>query len=137
MLGALAWLLYALSQSVRAIDPTDFLGWAEPGVAELVYDYLGAVVFAPVVEEILCRGFLFLGLRKRLGTAPALLLSSLLFALLHVQYDLFGLLSVFLFGVICALLAWRTNSILPGIILHAIYNLLLTISVHVIYYTPW
>jgi len=60
-----------------------------------------ALLAAPLAEETFFRGFLFPGLRNRLGTLRAALASSLFFAALH-----FNLGSVIPFTVIGMLLAW-------------------------------
>jgi len=79
-----------------------------------------AVAGAPLYEEILFRGLLFPFLAQRTGTPVAILLVSLLFALLHFHLASFvplGLLS----AVLC-LVYWRTGSLWPCIGLHAIFN---------------
>lgn len=79
-----------------------------------------AVVGAPLYEEILFRGLLFPYIAQRAGTAPAILLVSLLFALLH-----FHLASFVPLGLLSAVLCftyWRTGSLWPGIGMHAIFN---------------
>jgi membrane protease YdiL (CAAX protease family) len=60
-----------------------------------------ALLAAPLAEETFFRGFLFPGLRNRLGTLRAALASSLLFALLH-----FNVGSIIPFTAIGMLLAW-------------------------------
>ena len=60
-----------------------------------------ALLAAPLAEETFFRGFLFPGLRNRLGTLRAALASSLFFAVLH-----FNVGSIIPFTVIGMLLAW-------------------------------
>jgi membrane protease YdiL (CAAX protease family) len=60
-----------------------------------------ALLAAPLAEETFFRGFLFPGLRNRLGTLRAALASSLLFAVLH-----FNIGSIIPFTAIGMLLAW-------------------------------
>jgi membrane protease YdiL (CAAX protease family) len=60
-----------------------------------------ALLAAPLAEETFFRGFLFPGLRNRLGTPRAALASSLLFAVLH-----FNIGSIIPFTAIGMLLAW-------------------------------
>ncbi|NQT71510.1 MAG: CPBP family intramembrane metalloprotease [Chloroflexi bacterium] len=80
-----------------------------------------AVVIAPVVEEIFFRGFIFAGFRQRYGWQKAALISSALFALVHMQPLAF--IPLFILGYIFAFLYHRSNSILPGILMHFIVNL--------------
>jgi len=85
---------------------------------------LALTVAAPLTEEILFRGFFYRGIAMRLGPAFAILMTSLIWASLHVQYDLFFMVQVFAFGVILGILRWRSDSLYLVIGLHAILNAL-------------
>lgn len=87
-----------------------------------------AVVTAPIAEEILFRGLLQGWLESRLGgLVPgragglAIALSAAAFALAHVGQGL-AWLPLFFFGWVAGYLALQTGSLLPGIILHALFN---------------
>lgn len=82
---------------------------------------ISTVLVAPVVEEILFRGIILSRLRKAMPVAPALLLSALVFGLMHGQI-LWIAYAAFL-GIILALVAVRTKSILATILLHVTFNL--------------
>lgn len=85
-----------------------------------VWLILVAVVIAPLVEEIFFRGFLFQGFRQRYGWVAALLLSSFVFAVAHL--DPVSFIPTFVLGVVMAYVYHRSNSIWPGIILHFLNN---------------
>ncbi|MHB1638877.1 MAG: CPBP family intramembrane glutamic endopeptidase [Candidatus Dormibacteria bacterium] len=98
--------------------------------------YLGViaiVVIAPVVEEIAFRGFIFGGLRGRIGTAWAVVASSLVFALAHTLSVGGSILllgpSLFIAGVALALVYERTRSLYPGMALHASFNLVAVVVI--------
>ncbi len=78
------------------------------------------VVVAPLTEELLFRGLILHGLMQRYGTVPAVLLSTLLFALVHVNPYQFA--SAITMGVFLAWLFVRTRSLWPCIIAHALFN---------------
>jgi membrane protease YdiL (CAAX protease family) len=59
---------------------------------------------------------------------PAAFISAGIFALAH-GYGLIGFLSVFWSGLIWAWIYERTGSLLPGMIAHAVNNLLVCLSV--------
>lgn len=80
-----------------------------------------AVVIAPVVEEVFFRGFIFAGFRQRYGWQKAALISSALFAFVHLQPLAF--IPLFILGYVFAFLYHRSNSIWPGILMHFIVNL--------------
>jgi membrane protease YdiL (CAAX protease family) len=81
--------------------------------------FVGAVL-APLVEEIFFRGFLFQGFRQKYGWVNAMLMSSGIFAIAHL--DLVSLVPTFILGSLLAYLYHRSNSILPGVILHVLVN---------------
>jgi membrane protease YdiL (CAAX protease family) len=84
-------------------------------------------VGAPLVEELFFRGLLFRALLGRTPVPVAVVVSSLLFALAHFEAVQFAGLAVF--GVVLALLAWRTGRLMPGIGAHAAFNLAAVVSV--------
>lgn len=93
--------------------------------------FLAAAVIAPLGEEILFRGYVFNALRQTLGSrgwglAVAFVVSALCFSLAHslaATRDVIGLLiPTFLMGLALAWGVYRTGSVLPGIIAHAMNN---------------
>jgi len=83
--------------------------------------FLAAVVGAPLLEEIFFRGALYGALRRRFGVAAAIIASSAFFAILHPQLPL-GFLPIALLGAaFCALYEWR-QSLIPGMVAHAVNN---------------
>jgi hypothetical protein len=91
--------------------------------------WLTFVVVAPVAEEIMFRGFLFRGwVRSEQSAVPAILVISLLFAAIHVQYDWFGMLQVFFIGLLLAIARWRSGSTLLTILMHMLANLWATVE---------
>lgn len=79
-------------------------------------------IIAPIIEEILMRGFVLGGLKSTYGVMGALLFSSLLFAILH--FNMVQTLSAFVCGIILGLLYIKTNSVFCCIIAHCGYNLI-------------
>ena len=85
---------------------------------------VGAVIVAPAGEEVLFRGFLFRGwVRSRRATWPAIVLISVLWALLHVQYDWTGMLQIFVIGLFLGWMRARSGATLLTFLLHALFNL--------------
>ena len=82
--------------------------------------FIVGAVFAPLVEEIFFRGFLFQGFRERYGWVTGMILSAAVFAVAHL--DLVVLIPTFILGCLLAYLYHRSNSIWPGIILHFLVN---------------
>ena len=83
-----------------------------------------AIVVAPAGEEIMFRGFLFRGwARTERSTWPAIVVISLLWAGLHIQYDWTGVLQIFVIGLFLGWTRWRSGSTLLTFLLHALFNL--------------
>lgn len=72
-----------------------------------------------ICEELLFRGLIMSGFR-RLGMWPAILASGLLFGLAHAS--IYRLLPTMALGVIFGYAVWKTNSIVAGMICHALNN---------------
>jgi membrane protease YdiL (CAAX protease family) len=86
--------------------------------------WLALIVVAPVGEELLFRGFLFRGLvREPREALPGILLISLIWSLLHIQYDWFGASLVFGLGVLFGYVRLYSGSTTLVILLHALLNL--------------
>jgi len=80
-----------------------------------------------VCEELLFRGFVLSGLR-RLGQWPAILISSLLFGLLHPS--IYQFVPTFLLGVLLGWLVWKSGSVFCGMIVHALSNGMIATLTH-------
>ena len=91
--------------------------------------WLALIVGAPLIEETLFRGFLFAGLRPRLGSAGAVTVAAVAWALLHVQYDAFGIATILATGLLLGTARVRSASLYPPLAMHALLNLLATIEV--------
>ncbi len=103
----------------------------------LVAFFLMAAVGAPILEEIVFRGFLFQALRSafrngywaklvgnRAGLADlaAVALSAACFSVAHLQFSPVTMLMLFLLGCLHAELYRRSGSLVPSMILHALNN---------------
>lgn len=87
----------------------------------IVIDIIAVAIIAPIVEEVVFRGLVFTRLNKGMNVVLAVILSSLLFAVMHLQ--LIWIIYAFVFGVIFNLIYIRFKSLLANILLHMSYNL--------------
>src|SRR6266576_1698005 len=86
-------------------------------------------VAATVSEELFARGFLYRGWSESfLGPAGAILLSSLVWTALHLQYDWFFFGEVFSIGLLFGYLRYRSNSTWLTTVLHGLNNLAATLQ---------
>lgn len=98
--------------------------WSELYQASAIVPLLILAVFAgPLFEESLFRGLLFTGwVNSKLGGTGTVVLTAVLFALLHVQYDLFDLGQVFVLGILLGIARYRTGSLLVPIAMQVLTN---------------
>lgn len=73
-----------------------------------------------VAEELLFRGFLLTALQQRLGSIDAVAVAAALFGLIHLDPQQFFLYCVL--GGACGLVAVRSGSVWPAVVLHAAFN---------------
>jgi membrane protease YdiL (CAAX protease family) len=86
-------------------------------------------VGAPVSEELFARGFLYRGWSESSLRVPgAIVLSSLAWTALHLQYDWFFFGEIFSIGLLFGYLRYRTNSTWLTIVLHGLNNLAATVQ---------
>ncbi|WP_235820973.1 CPBP family intramembrane glutamic endopeptidase [Alistipes provencensis] len=81
---------------------------------------LSLVVFAPVFEELICRGVVLSSLRTRYGVVTAWLVSSLFFGVLHGQPA--QVIGASVIGLILGFVYLATDSMWSVMILHALNN---------------
>jgi uncharacterized protein len=86
-------------------------------------------VAAPVTEEILVRGFLYRGWSESfLRPLGAIVLSSLVWTAMHLQYDWFFFGEIFSIGLLLGYLRYRTGSLWLTIFVHGLNNLAATLQ---------
>ncbi|MGD0834676.1 MAG: CPBP family intramembrane glutamic endopeptidase [Candidatus Dormibacteria bacterium] len=125
LFDALQWLTHIQNAQVGAIRQ-------EYG-HDLVLAIVAVSVVAPVAEETFFRGFVYGWMRRRLGVPVAAVLSGCVFAAAHLSYggpsELLLFLPLALLGVVLALLYEYSGSLLPGMAVHACFNLVNVISI--------
>ena len=118
--GALTAGLMAIFPSINW-DQTQNVGFSHlSGFGDYAIAFIFLVVVAPVCEEIIFRGWLYGKLRARISAVPAVLLVSLLFALLHGQVNV-GV-TVFAMSIGMCIQRELTGTIWSGMALHMIKN---------------
>jgi membrane protease YdiL (CAAX protease family) len=90
----------------------------------VILGLISVVIIAPIAEEFIFRGFLFSQLQHtRFGPWGAITFSSLLWTVIHFQYEIKILLVLFVFGLFLGYVRMAYKSLSLPIILHAINNL--------------
>lgn len=78
------------------------------------------IIMAPIVEEIFFRGYIFTDLYSKYGHKIASIIASLIFAALHMQFNVF--IPLFILGLIITTIRYKSDSIWPAIFFHVINN---------------
>ena len=87
-----------------------------------------AGVLAPVAEEFMYRGVLMMTLLKQMGILGALIVSSALFAIVHLPTEPQAVLPLFFLGIALGYVAYRTRSLVAPIVTHATFNALMVLG---------
>jgi uncharacterized protein len=90
-----------------------------------------AVTLAPLFEELFFRGFLQPLLSRTFGMVAGILITALVFGLLHAPEYAWAwqyVVAVSLAGAVFGWVRARTNSIIPSTLMHACYNLVFVIA---------
>jgi membrane protease YdiL (CAAX protease family) len=111
---------YLVGSLINVPEEVQDVGFANPTGPELVLVFLMLVVLVPFAEEMLFRGFLFKGVRSAFSFPVTAIVVSILFAVAHGQLDV-GL-DVFALSLVLCYLREKTDSLWPGILLHALKN---------------
>ncbi|MCH7984354.1 MAG: CPBP family intramembrane metalloprotease [Chloroflexi bacterium] len=117
----IAWVQVVIWLDIDLLLPRDTANDVlDQAGGSIVLTILLVAIAGPVAEEIFFRGFVLTGLLKRFGVGRALLLSSLLFGLFHI--DPGAIVPTFALGLALGWVYLKTGSIWPAIFAHALHN---------------
>lgn len=127
------FVLVLLGTLVYALASGMVLEWIKPESRDwvalpkaplpLFLAFFTIVVLGPFCEELLFRGWIFTALRTRMTFLPTLLLSSIVFAMMHFESSFLYALVVFPVGLVLGYVRERYGSIKASAIFHSSYNL--------------
>ena len=117
--GLLYLPLYVIFDDIDVSEPAKELVDKATGLGVFLL-FLVVVVGAPVVEEIFYRGLTLKAFEKKMGGRLALVASSLLFAVAHLQFVQFP--ALFLFGFVAAYLARKYDRLGRAVWAHVGFN---------------
>ncbi len=108
-----------INDDLKVLYPLNYL---------LIVPVVGIIV--PIVEEGVFRGYLLrIMLRNKFSPIFAIVLQALLFTVAHLSFQ--NAPAIFVAGIILGYIAYSFYSILPGIIIHSIFNILVLIDINV------
>ena len=84
--------------------------------------FISLAIAAPILEELLFRGIILEGFLRNYSPQKAIIWSAVLFGAFHLNP--WQAIGAIIFGLFVGWLYWKTNSLIPGIILHFVNNFL-------------
>lgn len=93
----------------------------EKNVPVLIYSSIFASIAGPVMEEIFFRGFMYNALKKKTGVLAGIMITSLIFSLLHGH--LAGFVPIMALGILLAYLYEKTGTLTAPITVHIVHNM--------------
>lgn len=116
--------------SLLGLVESDFVVKAYSSAGYQVLFWIAVVIAAPVAEEFFFRGFVFEGIRgSKLGPVGAILITSVVWGLIHQQYGIPEIVLIASFGVILGIAKIKTQSLYTPIALHSAFNLIAMVQV--------
>lgn len=114
--------LFVLMVAIQiVIEPlTELMPDSPQVIGRGFFTVLISAVFAPIFEEILCRGIILESFRAKYGVWSGLIFSSLFFGIIHG--DITAAFGASILGLILGYAYIRSNSIFAVIILHSLNN---------------
>ena len=88
---------------------------------------LSAIIFAPLIEEVIFRGYLYPVIKRFSHPIFSCVITSLLFAVIHSNLE--GLMPLFLLAIVLTIFYEISKSIWVPILMHACFNGVNTISI--------
>jgi uncharacterized protein len=118
-LSAWLWVTHGPERVARLtvdVDSDMAKAFSPTGLVRIVI----SIFVAPIVEEIVFRGFVYRAFERHWGWFASMLATSLLFAVYHPFAW-----SAFAFSVVCVCILRRTGSLRAPIVVHTTFNLFL------------
>ncbi len=112
---------YPINEGLTSLPLTN-VGW-------LILNIIVLAVLPAICEELIFRGVVLSGLRSTFGQWGAILLSSVMFALMHASIQQF--VYQLILGIVLCLVVIRTGSLLSSMIIHFTNNAILIVMAYI------
>lgn len=113
-----------ISPIVKLIPMPDFMKkvFLESSIQNGVFSFITVVIAAPVLEELIFRGIILNGFLKIYSPVKSILISSILFGLIH--FNPWQFIGAFIIGIFSGWVFYKTGKLLLSILIHFVNNLL-------------
>lgn len=125
-LGLMVLAMIAMESVNHVLDrPTpEFMTEVYANIHNLPLFWIAVSVAAPIFEEFFFRGFLLEGMsRSRLGLIGASIITSAAWAIIHLQYGWFEIISIFFIGILLCIAKVKSRSLYVPIAMHMLMNI--------------
>ena len=116
----LAYVVYKINPELTKKMLNEKIIESNGTIYDSIYEFILGVILAPIMEELIFRGIMFNRLKMRWGAGVAIIISSIIFGLLHMDLAIIGAV---LFGIMMCILYMKTRNILTTMAIHFINNL--------------
>jgi membrane protease YdiL (CAAX protease family) len=93
-----------------------------------VFSFIAIVIAAPIIEELIFRGIILNGLLQRYSPVKSIILSSILFGIVHLNPWQF--VSALIIGVFSGWVYYRTRKLSLSILIHLVNNLVAFVGMY-------
>jgi uncharacterized protein len=112
---------YGVSARLSKTAPEEYIIFMQYGILGKSLDLVNSLILAPILEETLCRGFIFRILRNRYGVFWGALVSTVVFCIFH-GITIESIINTGILGVILVYVYQKTESIPLTALVHSICN---------------
>jgi len=132
-MGILVLLLVFEGYAIEAFGaeeiPSFMMNIEYPTVSSMWFLVFSVIFMAPLVEEVVFRGFLLKGFSNSfMGVWGAVILTSALWAMIHLQYEFAYVAVIFVVGLVFGYARIQTNSIFVPMTMHFFMNLVASLG---------
>jgi len=132
-MGILVLLLLFEGYAIEALGaeeiPSFMMNIEYPSVSSMWLLVFAVTFMAPLVEEVVFRGFLLKGFSNSfMGVWGAVIVTSALWALIHLQYEFAYVAVIFVVGLVFGYARVRTNSLFVPMTMHFFMNLIAAVG---------
>ncbi len=125
VLGIASWLVPAIN-----LDQEQNIGFENiKSSYDQLFAFASLVILAPIGEEVVMRGYLYSGLRAKMKYLPSMLITSLVFAVAHLEFGTgkslvwAAALTTFILSIVLVRQREKTGAIYAGVLIHMLNNL--------------
>ncbi|GAP97729.1 abortive infection protein [Leptolyngbya sp. NIES-2104] len=120
LVAGISWINERIWQGRGGSNPLLSIALEGRDSIAIILFFVTAAIAAPFFEETFFRGFLLPSLTRYFSTWQAILISALIFAIVHLSLS--EVLPLTVLGIILGFVYTRTQNLMASVLLHALWN---------------